>query len=152
MAFKKGLHRFSFVTMFFIRVHTFRNNDIQIESSFILISKNQTLNIKAPRSDVKQFLVTESPVRWWEAPFLFFRFLFWLFLLCWKNDLISKLGLILKFVTSQTDILFITLHILSNISRKASVNKVWSKYNMRNVALEISYAILLPDPFLQTQN
>ena len=66
VAFKKGLHRFSFVTMFFIWVHTFRNNDIQTESSFILISKNQTLNIKAPLSDVKQFLVTESPVQWWE--------------------------------------------------------------------------------------
>ena len=66
MAFKKGLHRFSFVTMFFIWVHTFRNNDIQTESSFILISKNQTLNIKAPLSDVEQFLVTESPVQWWE--------------------------------------------------------------------------------------
>ena len=64
MAFKKGLHQFSFVTMFFIWVHTFRNNDIQTESSFILICKNQTLNIKAPLSDVKQFLVTESPVQW----------------------------------------------------------------------------------------
>ena len=66
MAFKKGLHQFSFVTMFFIWVHTFRNNDIQTESSFILICKNQTLNIKAPLSDVEQFLVTESPVQWWE--------------------------------------------------------------------------------------
>ena len=66
VAFKKGLHRFSFVTMFFIWVHTFRNNDIQTESSFILICKNQTLNIKAPLSDVTQFLVTESPVQWWE--------------------------------------------------------------------------------------
>ena len=78
MAFKKGLHRFSFVTMFFIWVHTFRNNDIQTESSFILICKNQTLNIKAPLSDVEQFLVTEwctmmrmmyndeNDVQWWE--------------------------------------------------------------------------------------
>ena len=62
-----------------------------------------------------------------------------------KNDLIKKIRLISKFLTSQPGKQTIGIHILPNISRSKGNQQTMNfgqlvEYNMRNIFLEKSYA------------
>ena len=61
----------------------------------------------------------------------------------WKNNLIKKIKLISKFMTSQPDYQAIAIHILPNISRTKGIQTVkfgqLIEYNIRNIFFEKSY-------------
>ena len=78
----------------------------------------------------------------------------------YKNDLIKKIRLISKFLTSQPGKQKIAIHILPNISRSKGNQKIkfgqLIEYNIRNIFIEISYtkrgAETILRPFLKNQN
>ena len=70
-----------------------------------------------------------------------------------QNDLIRKIKLILKFMTSQSGKQVIAIHILPNILRSKG-NETMKfgqlvKYNLRNIFNVVEK--LFPDPFLQNK-
>ena len=73
----------------------------------------------------------------------------------YKNGLIRKIRLILKFMTSQPGQQTIAIHILPSISRRKGNQTMKSgqliEYNMRNIFLEKSYTKcggkIIPRPF-----
>ena len=70
-----------------------------------------------------------------------------------QNDLIRKIKLILKFMTSQSGKQVIAIHILPNILRcKGNETMKFGqlvKYNLRNIFNVVEK--LFPDPFLQNK-
>ena len=87
------------------------------------------------------------------------RFLFD-FLIIYKSDLLIKIILISKFMTSQTGYQTIPIHILTNISRSKG-NEVMKfsqliEYNMRTIFIEKSLlnsgGETIPDLFLKNQS
>ena len=103
-------------------------------------------------SDLRQFLVTQSPLKIMKmlfiSPqklFLFSRYLsfcldFWVIQ---QNGLIRKIRLISNFITSQPGQQAIVIHILASISRSKHNQKMkfgqLIECNMRNIFLEKSY-------------
>ena len=71
-----------------------------------------------------------------------FKFLTWRFWSYWKNDLIRKLRLISKFMTSRPGKQTMTIHILPNISRSKDNQKMnlgqSVECTLRNIFLETS--------------
>ena len=75
----------------------------------------------------------------------------------YKNGLIRKIRLILKFMTSQRGLQTIAIYILTNISRNKDNQEIkfgqLLEYNMRNIFLEQSYTECcgetIPRPFLE---
>ena len=73
----------------------------------------------------------------------------------YKNGLIRKIRLILKFMTSQPGQQTIAIHMLPSISRRKGNQTMKSgqliEYNMRNIFLEKSYTKcggkIIPRPF-----
>ena len=78
----------------------------------------------------------------------------------WKNNLIKKIKLISKFMTSQPDYQAIAIHILPNISRSKDIQTVkfgqLILYNIRNIFFEKSYTKCgretIPRPFSKKSN
>ena len=77
-----------------------------------------------------------------------------------ENGLIRKLGLISKFMTSQTGQQIITIHILSNISRSKD-NQAMKfdqliEYKIKNISLQNpsqnAVRKLVPVPFIKYKN
>ena len=87
---------------------------------------NTCIVIKGTLSGLRQFLATKSPLKTMKSAFYFtLEALFFLkilsfyidFLVVYKNGLIRKIKLILKFMTSQPGSQTIVIHILPSISR-----------------------------------
>ena len=93
------------------------------------------------RSTLRSETISDNWKRFkkWKALFFFkiFAFLFWLFGHVGKRLMIRKLSLISKFVTSQSGLQIIIIHILPNTSRKKG-NQTMKfdqliKYNVKNI-------------------
>ena len=114
-------------------------------SRILLISKTSVLKLD---SHLPKNVFLFAPMTFFNAFYFIlkglfvlkiFKFLSWLLVVC-KNNLIRKIRLILKFMTSQPGYQIIAIHILPNISRIKSNQTMkfgqLKEYNKRNILLQ----------------
>ena len=113
------------------------------------------IHFNAALSGLKQFLVTESPLKTMKplSPFVLniFKFLSWL-LIVQKDGLIRKARLISKFLPSQPGKQTIVIHILLNISKSRSLAQLnlvsWKNISWETFFLKNHIQYVVENPFL----